>query len=70
MTVEAIHGLSRIAKVLGVTRSAAIRLAEAGAIQTYQVSGHTCVAADELDRFDQGLSGIDRWEGEGGSIAP
>lgn len=64
---ESIHGLTRIAKVLGITRSAAIRLAQTGALQTYQAHGHTCASAAMIDQHDQGLTGIDRWENEGGA---
>ncbi len=66
--VEAIHSTSRIAKVLGITRSAAKRLVETQTIRTYEAWGRTCVSAEELDRYEQGQSGVDRWEGEGGAI--
>lgn len=67
-TVEAIHSTSRIAKVLGITRSAAKRLIETQTLRTYTAHGRTCVAAEELDRFDRAESGLDRWEGEGGAL--
>lgn len=66
--VEAIHSTSRIARVLGITRSAAKRLVETQTIRTYEAWGRTCVSAEELDRYDRSETGVDRWEGEGGSI--
>lgn len=65
---ETIHGLSRIAKVLGITRSAAIRLAASGELPTFQAHGHTCAAAEAIDLHDTAATGLDRWEGEGGAI--
>ena len=64
---ETIHGLSRIAKVMGVTRSAAIRLAQTGALPTFQAHGHTCATAEAIDHHDQSMTGVDRWENEGGA---
>ena len=66
--VEAIHSTSRIAKVLGITRSAAKRLIETQTIRTYEAWGRTCVSAEELDRYDRQASGLDAWEGEGGAL--
>lgn len=65
---DAIHSTSRIAKVLGITRSAAKRLIETRAIRTYEAWGRTCVSAEELDRYDRSETGVDCWESEGGSI--
>lgn len=64
---DAVHGLPRIAKVLGITRSAAIRLAASGELPTFQAHGHTCAAAETLDQHDRAETGLDRWEGEGGA---
>lgn len=66
--VEHVHGLNRIAKVLGITRSAAIRLAQTGELQTYQAHGHTCALAETIDKHDRSETNIDRWESEGGAI--